>query len=113
MVSARWLLGLACGLSLAGCSREVAGGSVDGKALYATACATCHGERGTPPPAMAAQLGARDLRAPEFRQRVSRELVARQIRQGSANKLMPAFAGALSEPQIEALTTFVVEQLAR
>ncbi len=104
---------LALSLPVAACSSRVAGGTVDGEALYATACATCHGEHGTPPPSMTAQLGARDLRSPEFRARVTKDLVAEQIRKGSANKLMPAFAGALSEAQIAAIAAFVTDRLAR
>lgn len=95
----------------AGCSGQVAGGAVDGQRVYETACATCHGGQGTPPPSMVAQLGVKDLRSAEFRARADRALVARQVRHGSPNKLMPAFTGALTDAQIEAVAAFVVEQL--
>lgn len=114
MLPVRYLLSLAAAATLAassGCSGEVARGSVDGKELFATACATCHGPLGTPPASMVAQLGVKDLRSAEFRSRVTREGVAHQIRAGSANKLMPAFAGALSEAQIAALAAYVVERI--
>jgi mono/diheme cytochrome c family protein len=94
-----------------GCERRVAGGSIDGKAVFAAACATCHGAEGIPPPGMAAQLGVRNLRAPEFRSRVTPELVVHQVRNGSKNKLMPAFAGALSEEQIRAVAVYVAKTL--
>ena len=71
-------------------------------------CASCHGPKGQPPESMAAQLRVRDLTSAEFRQRASVELIANQVRQGSANKLMPAFAGTLSEAQIAAVAAHVM-----
>ena len=100
-------LGLVLALAGTGCNRPVASGSVDGKEVFAAACVTCHGADGTPPASMAAQLGVRDLRSAEFRARVTTELVEHQVRVGSPNKLMPAFAGALTEPQISAVAAFV------
>jgi mono/diheme cytochrome c family protein len=99
---------LAVVLIVAACDRQVAGGSVDGAQIYASACATCHGPDGTPPESMAAQLRVRDLTGAEFRQRASVELIVSQVRNGSANKLMPAFAGALSEAQIAAVAAHVM-----
>lgn len=111
MARAWWSLSLVLCYAASGCSGKVAGGSIDGRRVFENACATCHGETGTPPPSMAAQLGVKDLRAPEFRTRADRALVARQVRHGSANKLMPAFAGALTDAQIDAVSAYVVEQL--
>lgn len=111
MARAWWSLSLVLCFAASGCSGNVAGGSVDGRRVYQTACATCHGDTGTPPPSMVAQLGVKDLRSPEFRARVDRTLVAHQVRQGSANKLMPAFAGALTDAQIDAVAAYVVEHL--
>lgn len=91
----------------AGCSGKVASGSVDGKEVFAAACANCHGPEGTPPPSMAAQLGVRDLRSAEFRARATVALIEHQVRAGSPNKLMPAFAGALGEDQIRAVAEHV------
>lgn len=107
------MIALVAGLAVggAGCNSPVASGSVDGKALFASACVTCHGPEGTPPASMAAQLGVRDLRSPEFRARATVALVEHQVRTGSPNKLMPSFAGALSEAQITAIATFVVRDL--
>lgn len=109
LIPARWLAAL-CSLAAAagaGCNRPAAGGSVDGKEVFAYACVNCHGPEGTPPPSMAAQLGVRDLRSAEFRARVTAELVEHQVRTGSKNKLMPAFTGALSDAQIRAVAAFV------
>ena len=92
----------------AACGGSVAGGSTDGAAVFAQACATCHGPRGLPPEAMTAKLGVRDLTAPEFHARVTRELVEKQVRSGSANHIMPSFDGALTDAQIAAVAKYVV-----
>jgi mono/diheme cytochrome c family protein len=95
-------------LTLAACDTRVAGGSADGAAVYAAACATCHGPGGKPPESMASALKVRDLTSSEFRGRATLELVTSQIRHGSANKIMPAFAGALSDAQIAAVAAYVM-----
>jgi mono/diheme cytochrome c family protein len=100
----------ASSLLVVGCGK-VAGGSVDGKAIFASACATCHGANGTPPASMVAQLGVRDLRSAEFRARATVELVEHQVLAGSKNKLMPSFAGALEPAQIKAVAEFVTRGL--
>jgi mono/diheme cytochrome c family protein len=94
------------------CSRGAAGAagaddSADGRAVFQTMCATCHGADGRPPAAMAARLGVRDLTAPELRARVTPGLVEAQVRAGSKNKLMPSFAGAISDAQIAAVAAYV------
>jgi len=94
-------------IAVAGCSSNAAGGSVDGAQIFQSVCAACHGPTGKPNDAMIARLGVRDLTAPDLRQKITPELVARQIRDGSKNKLMPAFAGALNDDQIDAVAHFV------
>jgi len=99
---------LAAVLTVAACDTKVAGGSVDGAKVFAAACASCHGPGGTPPASMAAQLGVRDLTSAEFRGRASADLIVAQVRNGSKNKVMPSFAGALSDEQIAAVAAFVM-----
>jgi mono/diheme cytochrome c family protein len=107
--AASWIV-VVTGLAVAGgaCNRNVAGGSTDGAKVFAAACAQCHGETGKPPPQMTAQLGVRDLTAPDFQARRTRELVDHQVRSGSANGRMPAFTGALKEEQIKAVVEYVL-----
>jgi mono/diheme cytochrome c family protein len=93
----------------AGCDRSVAGGQADGRAVFAEVCARCHGPGGKPSESMRAQLGVRDLTSPEFAARVTRDLVLRQVQRGSDNKLMPAFVGAISDAQIDAVAAYVIE----
>lgn len=101
----RFALALLC---LTACDRQVAGGSTDGSKVFAAACARCHGEGGKPPQQMVDQLGVRDLTAPAFVARRDRALIENQVRRGAASGRMPAFTGALTEPQIEAVAAYVM-----
>jgi mono/diheme cytochrome c family protein len=92
----------------AACNGSVAGGAKDGAAVFAQACATCHGPTGAPSADMAAKLGVRDLTTPEFHARVTKELVAHQVRTGSSNHIMPSFDGALTDAQIDAVAAYVL-----
>lgn len=98
---------------LAGCREQAVEAGATGATIFAKACATCHGPAGKPTEAMATTLGVRDLSHPDFLARASIESVAQQVRAGSANLRMPAFAGALSEAQIAAVARFVVEGMPR
>lgn len=100
---AAWVL-----IVVAACSREVAGGKADGAAVFAQACSSCHGPNGSPTEALRAQLGVRDLTTPEFHARVTADLVRKQVKNGSANHVMPSFDGALSDAQIDAVAAYVL-----
>lgn len=92
---------------LAACSHDPTGGSVDGAKIFAQVCATCHGERGKPPEAMVARLGVKDLTAPALRAKITPAYVEKQVRNGSQNKLMPAFDQAFDDSQIKAIAAYV------
>ena len=94
-------------LLVVGCKADASGGSVEGPKVFETMCASCHGPGGKPTAQMVARLNVRDLTAPEFRARVTKELVAEQVRKGSANKLMPPLETALKPEQIEAVSAYV------
>jgi len=98
---------LALVVALAACNGSVAGNTKDGAHVFQSVCAACHGPHGQPDAAMVARIGVKDLTAPELRARITPELVAKQVREGSTNKLMPAFAGALDDGQIQAVASFV------
>jgi mono/diheme cytochrome c family protein len=100
-----WILAVVAS-SLGGCGNPSAGAK-DGRAMYESLCATCHGPDGRPPAAMVARLGVRDLTAAEYRARVTPDLVEQQVRAGSKNKLMPSFAGVLDDAQIKAIAAYV------
>jgi len=93
---------------LAACDQgRVSGGSNNAAQTYQNVCAQCHGPKGKPTEAMVARLNVRDLTSTELRARITPALVEAQIRNGSKNKLMPPFAGALSDEQIKALAAYV------
>ena len=94
-------------LLVAGCKADASGGSVEGSKIFETMCVSCHGPGGRPTAQMVARMNVRDLTAPEFRARVTKELVANQVRKGSANKLMPPLETALKPEQIEAVSAYV------
>jgi mono/diheme cytochrome c family protein len=97
-------------VAIAACDRERPTGTADGPSVFARNCATCHGDRGHPSEAMTARYNVRDLAAPEFRKRVTPTLVAKQVRRGSDNHLMPSFEYALSDAEIDAVAAFVASQ---
>lgn len=102
----RLVLALAL-VGLAACSQEVAGGRADGPAVFAEVCARCHGPGGVPSPAMVAQLGVKDLTADHAQRQMTDEQIRQQILRGSDNRRMPAFQGALSDAQVDALVAYV------
>jgi mono/diheme cytochrome c family protein len=93
--------------TLAGCPSRGDALNTDGAQIFQQTCATCHGPDGKPSGAMVARLNVRDLTSTELRARISPALVENQVRDGSQNKLMPAFGGALTDDQIKAVAAYV------
>src|SRR5580698_3158695 len=98
-VVVRWLLVLL----LVGCDSGPANDAVDGADVFAKTCAVCHGANGKPNEQMVARIGVKDLTAPDERAKFVPGFVENQIRNGSKNKLMPGFGGALRDDQIKAV----------
>ncbi len=94
-------------LALGACKSDPAGGAVDGPQVFSSVCAACHGPTGKPDDVMVAKLGVKDLTSPELRKTLDAAKVEAQVRSGSKNKLMPSFAGALSDAQIKAVAEYV------
>lgn len=91
---------------LAGC-KPTATTSTEGSQIFASFCSRCHGPNGQPPADMVARFKVRDLTAPEFRAKVTPALVDKQVRNGSENKLMPAFQDQMLDQQIRAVADYV------
>ncbi len=100
------LVWVVLGCLVAACGNRVDAGA-GGVEVFAKTCAACHGPTGKPEAAMVSRLGVHDLTAPAFREKVTQELVEHQVREGSTNKLMPSFVGALTDPQIRAVAAYV------
>ena len=98
------IAGLLC---TAGCDRKIAGGRVDGAAIYSEVCARCHGPGGVPEPTMVARIGVRPLTSERVRTELTDSDLKKQIWEGSKDRQMPAFAGALSEAQVDAVIAYV------
>jgi len=89
------------------CSSEIADGRADGAAIFSQVCSRCHGPVGVPDPANVARLGVKPLNSPHVRQQLTDADIRRQILNGSRNKQMPAFAGALNDDQVSAIVAHV------
>jgi len=96
-----------CAFSV-GCSTDntVAGGSVDGPSIYKDACSRCHGLSGVPTKGMQARAGVKPLTSSRVAA-MSDVDIAKQIRNGSKNRMMPAFQGAITDEQIQALVAHI------
>jgi len=90
-----------------GKKKESAADKPDGKLLFATTCARCHGPEGVPESTRAARLGVRDLTSPELQSSLSDDDLREQIRSGSPNGRMPAFASRLTADEIDAIVAYV------
>lgn len=94
-------------MNLGACKVEVAGGQADGEAIYVEVCARCHGIDGAPEPIRARQLGVRDLRDPGFQAGITDDALRTTIAGGTPSRRMPAFEGALTPAQLDAVTRYV------
>jgi len=56
---------------------------------------------------MAARLAVRDLTDPAVRAKLTPATIEAQIRNGSTNKLMPSFTGAMTDEQIKAVAAHI------
>jgi mono/diheme cytochrome c family protein len=91
-----------------GCGADkIAGGKADGAEIFAAACAGCHGGSGKPDPGMVARYGVKDLTSAELQKRLADKDIRHQVLNGSKNKKMPSFRGALTDAQLDALVKHV------
>jgi len=89
-----------------------------GRAIYAKACATCHGRdgKGDGPGARELDPWPRDLTAGKYRIRSTlsgepprREDIEGAVGRGMPGTLMPAFGEVLTEPEIADVVTFMLD----
>jgi cytochrome c oxidase cbb3-type subunit 3 len=89
---------LMTGILLSGLAGMV-NGAPEGRELYATHCAVCHGANGNGGVGIPLALGS-------FQQSVDDEFLRRSIRLGRPGRVMPAFQ-KLSEAQLDAIVMFI------
>ncbi len=80
----------------------LAGDAPDGKALYGSKCAMCHGADGV---AKAMAKGSASFNAPEFQKAASLETIEKVIVEGKGK--MPKFSEKLKPEEVKAVATFV------
>jgi cytochrome c6 len=78
----------------------------DGKALFASKCASCHGPDGKGQTAMGKALGAKDLTGINKDKDKTEDAIAKMIEAGKPPKMI-SYKGKLSEEQIKALASYV------
>jgi len=88
-----------------GARSSVSQAKVDASALFVKECATCHGKDGQAKTFKAKFNHARNLTDAKWQAEVTDERLYNSIRNGKGK--MPAFGKRLSDPQINALVSFV------
>ena len=93
-------------LCLAGCDRPRLA-TEDGKQIFETICARCHGNDGKGEATARLRLGVPDMSTPEWQGAHADAAIAAQIRDGSKNKKMPGFGDYFTDEQIAAIVAHV------
>jgi cytochrome c6 len=78
----------------------------DGKALYGTKCAMCHGADGVAKP-MVAKEGGKNLNDPAWQKAMTDDAIAKAITDGIPAKKMPAFKEKLKAEEISAIVKHI------
>lgn len=83
----------------------------DGKALYLENCASCHGEDGKAGTELGAKYMAADFTSDEWKKEFGGKhaQVKKVIEKGVKKTKMEAWKGKLSDPEIDALATYVLQ----
>lgn len=89
-------------LALAMVLAPAAGAAEDGKALYESKCAMCHGKDGVAKP-MA--KGSKNFNDPAFQKEMTAESITKLVEDGKGK--MPASKGKLTPEQIKAVADYV------
>lgn len=74
----------------------------DGKALYGTKCAMCHGADGTAG-AMWAKKGAPNFNDAAWQKAKSDDAIVKSVVDGNPAKMMPSYKGKLTDEEIRAI----------
>lgn len=100
------LLILSTILALGSASALHAQQPADSAALYAKMCASCHGPKGTPAPAMAHSMGLSDFASTQAMAAVTDSAMRVAVSDGKGRG-MPAYKSRLTPEQITALVKYI------
>jgi mono/diheme cytochrome c family protein len=94
-------------VALASASALRAQEPADAPSLYAKNCASCHGAKGTPAPAMARSMaGIPDFAAEHALASVA-DSTLRSVVSAGKGRMMPSYKSRLTPPQIASLVTYI------
>jgi mono/diheme cytochrome c family protein len=79
---------------------------VNGAAVYAKTCASCHGPKGTPSPAMARTMHLSDFANADSMRVVADSVLRRDVAEGKGRG-MPAYKTRLTAEQIDSLVSYI------
>ena len=77
--------------------------TVDGKQLFSTICARCHGEDGKGEPTAKLRLGVPDMTDPAWQRAHPDDVIEKTVHKGSQSQKMPAFGDYFSDQQLDAI----------
>ena len=80
--------------------------AADGKAVYSSKCAVCHGADGVAKE-MWAKKGMKNLNDPAWQKAMTDEQLTKDITDGIPDKKMPAFKDKLSADEIKAVVAHI------
>ena len=78
-----------------------------GQDTFNNKCATCHGKDGKAKTEMGLKLKTRDLTQKDSWKTITDATIEKQVRNGTADQNMPAFAEKLSAEEIKAVIKYV------
>lgn len=81
--------------------------SADGKALFTSLCAPCHGKDGSGKTPLGRKWGIPDFRAAEWQGGRTDEAIGAAVRGGRAGTRMRPFGGRLTDEEISALVRHI------
>ena len=100
----RWTLALV--VTLVACERPPLE-TQDGKLLFETICARCHGPDGKGEPTAKLRLGVPDMTDPAWQRAHPDDLIRQTVEKGSKSQKMPGFGDYFSDAQLSSIIAHI------